>query len=179
MRDDSITSILGQTKVFENDDDDDDVCFASSPATHLSRPTAKVDVKGKASMRDIDIDIDIDINIHKTVTYSPLIRVVRIYLKSPVLSTGAALVDLPGTDSFGSSTARRAVAENYMTHCDSLWMVSPIDRAADEKSRAALLQPQPAAAAVSGRRDRKPQLCVHQDRLMARRAELLEPTQQP
>ena len=133
MRDDSITSILGQTKVFENDDDDDDVCFASSPATHLSRPTAKVDVKGKASMRDIDIDIDIDINIHKTVTYSPLIRVVRIYLKSPVLSTGAALVDLPGTDSFGSSTARRAVAENYMTHCDSLWMVSPIDRAADEK----------------------------------------------
>jgi hypothetical protein len=45
----------------------------------------------------------------------PLIKVVRIYTKADVLSTGAVLVDLPGVHD--SNTARTAVTERYMKDC--------------------------------------------------------------
>lgn len=42
----------------------------------------------------------------------PLIKVVRIYTRSDVLSTGAVLVDLPGVHD--SNAARAAIARQYM-----------------------------------------------------------------
>ena len=53
----------------------------------------------------------------------PLIRVVRIYVKSRALATGAVIVDLPGVHD--ANAARAAVAEGYMKQCTGLWIVAP------------------------------------------------------
>jgi GTPase SAR1 family protein len=51
--------------------------------------------------------------------YWPLVKAVKIYLKSPVLSTGLVLVDLPG---FGdSNAARQNVAQGYMEQLSGIW----------------------------------------------------------
>jgi GTPase SAR1 family protein len=67
----------------------------------------------------------------------PLIKVVRIYTKSPALSTGAVIVDLPGIHD--SNAARSAVAQRYMQQCTGLWIVAPITRAVDDKAAKTLL----------------------------------------
>ncbi|KAG9521663.1 hypothetical protein KCV07_g3510, partial [Aureobasidium melanogenum] len=67
----------------------------------------------------------------------PLIKVVRLYVKADGLSTGAVLVDLPGVAD--SNAARAAVAEGYMKQCTGLWIVSPINRAVDDKAAKNLL----------------------------------------
>lgn len=67
----------------------------------------------------------------------PLIRVVRIFVKSAALSTGAVIVDLPGVHD--SNAARAAVAEGYMKRCTGLWIVAPINRAVDDKAAKNLL----------------------------------------
>lgn len=67
----------------------------------------------------------------------PLIKVVRLYVKADALSTGAVLVDLPGVAD--SNAARAAVAEGYMKLCTGLWIVSPINRAVDDKAAKNLL----------------------------------------
>jgi GTPase SAR1 family protein len=69
--------------------------------------------------------------------YWPLVKVVRIYVKSKVLSTGTVLVDLPGVQD--SNAARSAVAERFMTECSAIWIVSPINRAVDDKAAKHLL----------------------------------------
>ena len=48
----------------------------------------------------------------------PLIKVVRIFVKSPALATGAVIVDLPGVHD--ANAARAAVAEGYMKQCTGL-----------------------------------------------------------
>ncbi|KAL8889342.1 MAG: hypothetical protein Q9215_003371 [Flavoplaca cf. flavocitrina] len=67
----------------------------------------------------------------------PLIRVVRLYVKSPALATGAVIVDLPGVHD--ANAARAAVAEGYMKQCTGLWIVAPINRAVDDKAAKSLL----------------------------------------
>ncbi|KAH0550909.1 hypothetical protein GP486_007727 [Trichoglossum hirsutum] len=67
----------------------------------------------------------------------PLIRVVKIYVKAPALSTGAVIVDLPGVHD--QNVARAAVAESYMKQCTGLWIVAPITRAVDDKAAKDLL----------------------------------------
>lgn len=62
----------------------------------------------------------------------PLIRVVKIYVKSDALSTGVVLVDLPGTAD--SNAARGAVANRYLAECTAVWVVSRIARAVDDKA---------------------------------------------
>ncbi|PCG92705.1 Hypothetical protein PENO1_087350 [Penicillium occitanis (nom. inval.)] len=69
--------------------------------------------------------------------YWPLIKVVRIYVKSAALSTGAVIVDLPGVHD--SNAARARVAEGYMKQCTGLWIVAPITRAVDDKAAKSLL----------------------------------------
>lgn len=76
-------------------------------------------------------------NTDKTIEYWPLIKVVRIYTKAAVLSTGVCLVDLPGVQD--SNAARAAVAANYMKACTGLWIVAPITRAVDDKTAKSLL----------------------------------------
>ncbi|KAL9601801.1 MAG: hypothetical protein Q9219_002291 [cf. Caloplaca sp. 3 TL-2023] len=67
----------------------------------------------------------------------PLIRVVRLYVKSAALATGAVIVDLPGVHD--ANAARAAVAEGYMKQCTGLWIVAPINRAVDDKAAKSLL----------------------------------------
>jgi GTPase SAR1 family protein len=69
--------------------------------------------------------------------YWPLIKVVRLYVRSPALSTGAVIVDLPGVHD--SNQARAAVAQNYMKQCTGLWICAPINRAVDDKAAKSLL----------------------------------------
>ncbi|KAL2385678.1 hypothetical protein RJ035_004895 [Blastomyces gilchristii] len=64
-------------------------------------------------------------------------RVVRLYVKAPVLATGAVIVDLPGTQD--ANAARAAVASRYIERCSSLWIVAPITRAVDDKTAKTLL----------------------------------------
>jgi GTPase SAR1 family protein len=73
----------------------------------------------------------------KRMEFWPLIKVVRIYTKSPALSTGAVIVDLPGVHD--SNAARSAVAQRYMQQCTGLWIVAPITRAVDDKAAKTLL----------------------------------------
>ena len=49
-----------------------------------------------------------------------------------VLASGAVLVDLPGTQD--SNVARGSVAENYLKHCNAIWIVSPIIRAVNDRA---------------------------------------------
>ncbi|KAK8020314.1 hypothetical protein PG990_005452 [Apiospora arundinis] len=67
----------------------------------------------------------------------PLTKVVRIYTKADVLSTGVVLVDLPGCGD--ANAARGTVAEKYMEKCTSIWIVAPISRAVDNKAAQHLL----------------------------------------
>ncbi|KAK9788621.1 hypothetical protein SCARD494_09638 [Seiridium cardinale] len=67
----------------------------------------------------------------------PLIKVVRVYLKADVLSTGIVLVDLPGVGD--SNAARASIARKYLEKCNSIWVVAPIVRAVDNKTAQNLL----------------------------------------
>lgn len=71
------------------------------------------------------------------VAYWPLVKVVRIYIKARALESGTVLVDLPGVQD--SNAARSAVGERYLTQCTALWIVSPINRAVDDKAAKQLL----------------------------------------
>ena len=73
----------------------------------------------------------------KEMEFWPLIRVVRLYVKSPALATGAVVVDLPGVHD--ANAARANVAEGYMKSCTGLWVVAPINRAVDDKAAKSLL----------------------------------------
>ncbi|KAI2630740.1 hypothetical protein GGR54DRAFT_584008 [Hypoxylon sp. NC1633] len=67
----------------------------------------------------------------------PLVKVVRIYTKADVLSTGAVIVDLPGVED--SNAARAAIAENYMAKCSGIWVVAGITRAINDRVAQKLL----------------------------------------
>ncbi|KAL8800998.1 MAG: hypothetical protein Q9200_007076 [Gallowayella weberi] len=73
----------------------------------------------------------------REIEFWPLVKVVRLYVKAPVLSTGAVIVDLPGIHD--SNVPRAAVAEGYMKQTTGLWIVSPITRAVDDKAAKTLL----------------------------------------
>ncbi|KAK6219041.1 hypothetical protein LQW54_002543 [Pestalotiopsis sp. IQ-011] len=73
----------------------------------------------------------------KKLQYWPLIKVVRMFIKADVLSTGAVIVDLPGVQD--SNAARTAVAENYIKNCKYVWVVAPITRAVDDKTARKLM----------------------------------------
>jgi hypothetical protein len=75
--------------------------------------------------------------LRKEMEFWPLIKVVRLYVKSAALSTGAVIVDLPGVHD--SNAARSAIAEGYMKQCTGLWIVAPITRAVDDKAAKSLL----------------------------------------
>jgi GTP-binding protein EngB required for normal cell division len=67
----------------------------------------------------------------------PLVKLVRIFVKSPFLKDGTIFVDLPGVQDINA--ARSAVASNYMQHCAGVMIVSQIHRACDDKASKDLL----------------------------------------
>ncbi|RDL38401.1 uncharacterized protein BP5553_02741 [Venustampulla echinocandica] len=65
------------------------------------------------------------------IAYWPLIRLIKIYTKVPILQSGLVLVDLPGVGD--SNAGRRQVAERYMKSLDHVWIVADIVRAVDDQ----------------------------------------------
>ena len=66
-----------------------------------------------------------------TGSYWPLIRKIRIHCQSPILATGAVLVDLPGVAD--TNAARCKIAGDYLKRADRIFVVSPITRAVSSK----------------------------------------------
>jgi hypothetical protein len=62
----------------------------------------------------------------------PLVKQVKIYVKSPILAGGIILVDLPGNSD--NNTARSTVAENYSRKFTKTCIVSPATRAMSEQN---------------------------------------------
>ncbi|KAG9234345.1 hypothetical protein BJ875DRAFT_16569 [Amylocarpus encephaloides] len=73
----------------------------------------------------------------KASAYWPLVKLVKLYLKCPLLATGLVLVDLPGLGD--SNSARGNVALNYMSSLDHIWIAADIVRAVDENIAKELL----------------------------------------
>jgi hypothetical protein len=123
-----VLSILGTTKTIET-------AQASSFYQQLQH---YMDSREKCNKKGRGIDGSRTKTTENTeMEYWPLIKVVRIYTKSPALSTGAVIVDLPGVHD--SNAARAAVAQSYLKHCTGLWIVAPIGRAVDDKAAKTLL----------------------------------------
>ncbi|KAI0816315.1 hypothetical protein GGR55DRAFT_697199 [Xylaria sp. FL0064] len=89
-----------------------------------------VDSKQKTTLTPLSED-EIDTQLW------PLIKVVRIYTKADVLSTGAVIVDLPGVQD--SNAARAAVAAEYIQRCSGLLVVSTVTRAVNDRAAQELL----------------------------------------
>ncbi|KAF6827030.1 hypothetical protein CMUS01_09188, partial [Colletotrichum musicola] len=83
------------------------------------------------------VDSEDNNNSPDKIAYLPLIKVVWVFLKSEVLSTGVVLVDLPGGRD--SNAARAAVAAKYIKECTRLWVVADINRAVDDKTAQTLM----------------------------------------
>lgn len=105
----------------------------TDPLLFYKRLQSFVDSKEKSTGKD-DKDKKKE---RREMEFWPLIRVVRIYVKSRALATGAVIVDLPGVHD--ANAARAAVAEGYMKQCTGLWIVAPINRAVDDKAAKSLL----------------------------------------
>ncbi|KAI0315373.1 hypothetical protein OF83DRAFT_1173899 [Amylostereum chailletii] len=73
----------------------------------------------------------------KTGALWPLIVKTHILCNADILSTGAILVDLPGSGD--TNVARGSVARNYVGSCDKVWIVAPIVRAVTSESGKAFL----------------------------------------
>ncbi|CZR53080.1 uncharacterized protein PAC_02958 [Phialocephala subalpina] len=63
--------------------------------------------------------------------YWPLVRLVKVYIKSDLLKNGLVLVDLPGLGD--SNLGRSQVAEKYIQNLRHMWVVADIVRAIDDK----------------------------------------------
>lgn len=83
------------------------------------------------------LQIYVDSASRVKLAYWPLIRVVRVYVKAPVLQTGAVIADLPGVQD--SNPARAEVATRYLKECSRIWVVTPVVRAVDNKTAKNLL----------------------------------------
>jgi len=67
----------------------------------------------------------------------PLVKVVRLFIKSSILKDGIVLVDLPG--SMDTNAARGAIAENYTKNLTVSCICAPTQRAASDKPVSSLL----------------------------------------
>ncbi|CAG5158211.1 uncharacterized protein ALTATR162_LOCUS5040 [Alternaria atra] len=123
-----VSSILGTTKTIET----------AQASTFYQQLQHYVDSREKCNKKSRGNDGGRTKTTKNTeMEYWPLIKVVRIYTKSPALSTGTVIVDLPGVHD--SNAARAAVAQGYLKHCSGLWIVAPIGRAVDDKAAKTLL----------------------------------------
>ncbi|KAL8939228.1 MAG: hypothetical protein Q9216_003474 [Gyalolechia sp. 2 TL-2023] len=116
-----VSHLLG--KAYDMEDTDAFRFYSRLQGFVDSKEKATVDKNGKQPAKEMEL--------------WPLIKVVKIYVKSAALSRGAVLVDLPGTHD--SNAARAAVAESYMKQTTGLWIVTPINRAVDDRAAKFLL----------------------------------------
>ena len=123
LRDPLVQSVLGTTRSIEASESES---FYGRLQRYVDSKEKSTNDKSKGQRKE-----------KKKMEYWPLIKVVRIFTKAPVLSTGAVVVDLPGVHD--SNAARAAVCEGYMKQCNGLWIVAPIIRAIDNKAAKELL----------------------------------------
>ncbi|KAL8692607.1 MAG: hypothetical protein Q9224_003921, partial [Gallowayella concinna] len=121
-----VSEILGKT---HHIDDSDCVQF-------YRRLQKFVEASGDRKQEKVKQE-EVSYHTEREMEFWPLIKVVRLYVKAPVLSTGAVIVDLPGVHD--SNVARAAVSDGYMKQTTGLWIVAPITRAIDDKAAKTLL----------------------------------------
>ncbi|KAL8683181.1 MAG: hypothetical protein Q9186_000793 [Xanthomendoza sp. 1 TL-2023] len=121
-----VSEILGKT---HHIDDSDCVQF-------YRRLQKFVEASGDRKQEKVKQE-EVSYHTEREMEFWPLIKVVRLYVKAPVLSTGAVIVDLPGVHD--SNVARAAVSDGYMKQTTGLWIVAPITRAVDDKAAKTLL----------------------------------------
>ncbi|KAI4286768.1 MAG: hypothetical protein L6R35_003976 [Caloplaca aegaea] len=122
----NVSRLLGQSCEIED----------TNAATFYQRLQKLVDSKDRSTGRKKGANTEPK-QAAKEPAYWPLIKVVKIYVKSSALKTGLSLVDLPGVGD--SNAARSAVAETYMRNATGFWVVAPINRAVDDKTAQSLL----------------------------------------
>ncbi|OAL63402.1 hypothetical protein A7C99_5796 [Trichophyton rubrum] len=124
----NVAAVLGSTKYVSRNN-----------ATDFYNELKKyVDSEPHSLVSDQDImDTNNTIPQNKPVQLWPLVELVRLHVKAPVLSTGVVLVDLPGL--LDVNTARGTLAQKYIKNCSGLWVVAPITRAVDGHSAKTLL----------------------------------------
>ncbi|KAK6502746.1 hypothetical protein TWF481_007793 [Arthrobotrys musiformis] len=76
--------------------------------------------------------------INEETTLWPLVKVVKLYLDSDALKTGAILVDLPGLRD--SNAARTAATRQYMAQANEIVVVTRLTRAATDETTVELSQ---------------------------------------
>ena len=113
LNDDAVSGILGQQKVIK--------AAAGAGRYFASQIKPYIDSSNSSANSDPRAR-----NLKK-VPYWPLIKVVKLYTKSEVLSTGLVLVDLPGSGD--SNVARAVVAEQYMQSVAAICIFADIKRA--------------------------------------------------
>lgn len=111
LNDDEVSKILGEQKIIKAAAGRSKA-FASEIKAYIDSSSKTTSSKGKSL---------------KSVPYWPLVKVVKIYTKSRVLSKGLVLVDLPGSGD--SNAARASVAEQYMQSVEAICIVADIRRA--------------------------------------------------
>jgi GTPase SAR1 family protein len=126
MRHGNVSRLLGASRSIE---ETDSLIF-------YKKLQSFVDSKEKTTKSGKDMS-DKEKSKPREMEFWPLIKVVRLYVRAPALSTGAVIVDLPGVHD--SNQARAAVAQNYMKQCTGLWICAPINRAVDDKAAKSLL----------------------------------------
>lgn len=104
MNNKKVRSLLGQSKKFST----------SEPRRFYDQLQLYVDSKEKGTEK-LDKNGNVAANQPREFESWPLIKVVKLYIKAPALSTGAVIVDLPGVHD--SNAARAAVASGYMKQC--------------------------------------------------------------
>ncbi|PVH75179.1 hypothetical protein DL98DRAFT_658308 [Cadophora sp. DSE1049] len=79
----------------------------------------------------------------------PFIKIIRIYLSSQVLRSGAILADLPGFHD--SNNARVKAADDYMYHCDEVFVVADITRVSTNRNVELIFQKSLGSNLTNGR----------------------------
>jgi hypothetical protein len=67
--------------------------------------------------------------VHTSFSFWPIVKACRVYTRSDVLSSGAVLIDFPGSNDVNS--ARSHASETAMAQCDYLFVVTEAVQAAD------------------------------------------------
>ncbi|EFQ97985.1 hypothetical protein MGYG_01021 [Nannizzia gypsea CBS 118893] len=128
MRNSNVAAVLGSTKYLSG----------NNVLEFYEELRKYVDSEDPSLVSNQDtIDTTHMIPQNKPMQLWPLVELVRLRVKSPVLSTGAVLVDLPGL--LDVNTARGTLAQKYIKNCSGLWVLAPITRAVDDHSARVLL----------------------------------------
>lgn len=137
----------------EHNDNVSQTVYNSTDASHPPAVTRLLDDKTHTILSDTPEELSVELrdyletrkDLRGKIAYWPLIRHVDIFCPADALATGAVLVDLPGVADMNS--ARNAIAQKFLEQSHHFWIVTPVQRAADD--RTALSKSYPGAYMLS------------------------------